>query len=330
MNPYVIPGLEATPYAPLCPHRDEQHDTFYVQVDGTETEYSRFRETMNSVPWLTEKGRLVVVTGEPGCGKTSLIHRCAAWLRDELAKVHLTGEIFTLTDSGEPNQSMMLRMEHVVTDLVDNLRDERRGISLRHIEALELKIREAREIQDTSDRQVRHAALMDRVYRYLMNDALPADRVAIVLLPPSSDLVDEIKSYAGFSRHPRMVFFAETDYIEAVHRTWHTITMSDRMAPILLEVGPLNARDGWIYAHARQKSYPADGSFRRVSEETMLRVTREGVRSVRWLHKLLHGVYEDLATLDTPEGLLPLREVTFEQIAEYFFRLKFGEPGNLS
>lgn len=274
MNPYLIPGLESTPYAPLCPHLNDDHHTFYVPVDDTEREFCRFQDTMNSVGWLTERGRLVVVTGQTGCGKTSLINRCAAWLRDELAKAQLTGEIFTLTDSGTPNQTIMLRMDQVVTDLVDNLRDERRGVYTRHIDLLESRIRETREIQDTSDRQDRHAAMMDRVYRYLLRDALPDDRVAIILLPPSSDLVAEIESYANFARHPRIVFFAETDRVDDLHRMWHTILTNDRTTPILLKVGLLNAGDSWTYALARQGSDSAGGSFPTVSEETMQRVHR--------------------------------------------------------
>lgn len=328
MNPYLIPGLEAEPYAPLCPHLNEDHHTFYVPVDDTEKEFIHFKDTMNTAGQLTERGRLVVVTGESGCGKTSLINRCAARLRDELAKTQLTGEIFTLTDSGRPDQSIMLRMEQVVTDLVDKLSDDQSGVSALHIDMLEHRIKEIEEIKDTSDRQIRHLAKVNRVYKYL-NDVLPADRIAIILLPPSSDLVDEIKNYAGFARHPRIVFFAETDHVEAVHRMWQTIPTNDLMTSVLLKVGPLNAGDSWIYAHARQESASADASFPRVSEETMRGVTSAGVRSIRWLHRLLHGVYEDLSSQNTREGLLPFREVSFDHIGGYFLRLMFGESGNM-
>lgn len=325
MNPYLIPGLEAAPYAPLRPHLNKDHHTFYVPVDDTEQEFRHFQDKMNPVEWLSQGGRLVVVTGEQGCGKTSLINRCAAWLRDELAKAQLTGEIFTLTNSGKPDQPIMLRMQQVVTDLVDNLHDEQIGVSTRHIELLRQRIRES---EDASDQQIRHVKV-DRVYKYL-HDALPADRIAIILLPPSSDLVNEINNYADFAMHPRIVFFAETDYVEAVRRMWHTIPTSDRMTPILLKVGPLNAGDSWTYAHARQGSYPADGSFPRVSEETIRRVTRKGAWSIRWLHRVLYGVYEELASQDTPDGLLPYREVSFEHIAEYFIQSMFSEPGKMS
>ena len=333
MNPYLIPGLESTPYAPLCPHLNEDHHTFYVPVDDTEKEFFRFQDRMNSVGWLIERGRLVVVTGASGCGKTSLINRCAAWLRDELARAQLTGEIFTLTDSCTPNQSIMLRMEQVVTELVDNLRDERRGVNTRHIDLLESRIRETRELQDTSDRQDRqdrHAAMVDRVYRYLLRDALPDDRVAIILLPPSSAMVAEIESYANFARHPRIVFFAETDRVDDLYQMWHTILTNDRTTPILLKVGLLNAGDSWTYARARQGSDPAGGSYPTVSEETMQRVTSAGVRSLRWLHALLHLAYEKLDSQDTREDLLSFREVSFEYIAECYLRSRLAKPGNMS
>lgn len=327
MNPYLVPGLEATPHAPLCPHLNKAHDTFYVEVDDTEKEFGRFQKTMKSVGRLAEGGgRLVVVTGEKGCGKTSLINRCIAWLRDELAEAQLKGEIFALADSAKPHQSIMLRMGQVITDLVDDLRDEQREVGPQHINRLERRIRE---IEDTSDEET-HVTKVDRVYRYLVHDALPADRIAIIVLPPSSDLAGEFKNYADFARHPRIVFFAETDYVEDVSRVWPGIHMSDRMAPILLKVGLLSADDGWTYAHARQGSDSADPSFPRVSKETMRRVTGEGVVSIGRLHWLLHGVYEELVSQKTPGDSLPFREVSYDHIADYFFRLRFDESRNMS
>lgn len=328
MNPYHIPGLE-NPYAPLCPYLNKDHHTFYVPVDDTEKEFIRFQNTMNSAGRLSGRGRLVVVTGESGCGKTSLINRCAAWLRDELVNAKLTGEILTLTDSGSLDQSIMLRMEQVLTDLVDNLSNEQSWVDAVHIDLLKKRIKEIEELKDTSDRQSRHVAKVNGVYKYL-NDALPTGRIAIILLPPSSRLVDEIRYYAGFAKHPRIVFFAETDHVQDAERMWQTIPTNDLMTSTLLKVGPLNAGDSWTYAHARQGSTSADTNFPTVSEETMHSVTSAGVRSIRWLHKLLHGVYEELALQNTPEGLIPYREVSLDHIGGYFLRLMFGKSGNMS
>jgi hypothetical protein len=99
--------------------------------------------------------------------------------------------------------------------------------------------------------------------------------------------------------------------------------------PILLKVGPLNTGDSWTYAQARQGVNSADPSFPPVSEETMRRITEGSVVSVRRLHWLLYRVYNDLIS-QAPKDSSSLREVSFDQIAEYFFRLEFGESRNLS
>lgn len=332
MNPYLIPGLEATPHAPLCPHSDRAHDKLYVPVDDTENQYGRFQGTMNSVSQLAEGGRLVIVAGGKGCGKTSLINRCATWLRDELAKpeTQLKGVIFALTDCATLNQSVKLRTELVITNLVDHLRDERHEVNFQHIDKLSRSIREIQDIRDTQDSKDKelHVAKVDLAYKYLMSDALPIDRIAIILLPPSGDLTkDEIQNYAGLAKHPRIVFFVESDYVEDAGRVWSAMHNSGRKAPILLKVGLLNADDGWTYADARQGGCSADPSFPRVSKKTMQRVTQERVVSVGRLHRLLHGVYEDLAAQSTS---LPLPEISYEHIADYYFRSNFSESGNVS
>lgn len=338
MNPYLIPGLEHTPTAPLSPHTNENHHMFYVAVDNTESEFRRFQDTMRSVGRLTEEGRLVVVTGKTGCGKTSLINRCAAWLRDKLTnELESAAVIFPLTRSAKPDEHITLRMEQVITDVIDHLSNEKHGVKTDDIDLLNLRIKEIKEITrirsviDREDRQKQHIALVDRVYKYIMQDALPDDRIAIILLPPSSDLVSEIIHYADFAKYPRIVFFAETDYVDDVQRMWPRISTNDRMTPILLKVGPLNTGDGWTYAQARQGINSDDLSFPRVSEETMQRVTEGSAVPIRRLHWLLYMVYNDLVSQNTPKDSSPLREVSFDHIARYFFRLEFGESsGNIS
>ncbi|MGH3696880.1 MAG: hypothetical protein ACRDRX_23350 [Pseudonocardiaceae bacterium] len=283
---------------------------------------------------LTEEGRLVVVTGKPGCGKTSLINRCAAWLHDELAKLGSTAVIFPLTRSAKPHESITLRIEQIITDVIDHLADEKHGVTTEDIDLLNLRIQEATRVRsglDQKERHEEHIAKVDRVYKYIMQDALPDNRVAIVLLPPSSDLVSEITHYSDFARYPRIVFFAETDYVDNVQRMWSQIPTNDRRTPILLKVGPLKTGDGWTYAQARQEMSSFDLGFPPVSEETMQRVTEGNVVSIRRLHDLLYRVYDDLASKNTSRDSPSLREVSFDHIAQHFFRLKFGESsGNMS
>jgi hypothetical protein len=231
----------------------------------------------------------------------------------------------------------MLRIEQVVTDVIYHLSDEKHEVKAGDIELLNLKLREIREIArirsviDREERQNQHMAQVSRVYQHLTRDALPDNRIAVILLPPSADLINEITHYADFARHPRIVFFAETDYVDDIERMWPQICTDDRKTPILLKVGPLNTGDGWTYAQARQQIHSADPSFPTVSEETMRRVTEGRVVSVRTLHSLLYRVYDDLTSQNTWKDLSPLSEVSFDHIARCFFRWGFGESsGNVS
>src|SRR5262249_35655473 len=145
-NPYLIPGLEDTPTAPLCPHANDSHHRYYVAVDDTESEFRRFQDMMNPVKRLTQKGRLVVVTRQRGCAQTSLCHPCAAWLRDQLAGLGSRVVIFPLAESAKPHESIMFRMEQVITDIIEYLGDEQHEVMSQHIETLNIRINELKEI----------------------------------------------------------------------------------------------------------------------------------------------------------------------------------------
>jgi len=311
MNPYLVPGLEAGPEGPLCPFRRPEHERYYVPLDNTQQAFEQFQEQIGDLRGLRDEGRLIMVSGQRGCGKTALINRCATWLRDGLDNLGIQGMIFSLTQEGLENQPIQRRMNHVFQCVVDDLWQ-------RELLSKEDHIRGLKERRDD----------LDLAYRYL-SGVLDDDIVTIVLLPPSADLVREVEGYAKYARK-HIVFFVESSFVDSMERSWPDICTASRVSPILLEVGPLRERDGWLFAQARQEHHPiADEMFPRVSEKTMQRVTDGWETSVGQLQALLFGVYRERSNRPGPEITVTSDEVTYADITSYHFRLTRNRAGHI-
>lgn len=303
MNPFVLPGMRENPYQPLRPWKEPAHHDYYVRVDRTEEAYSEFTQRIDGPESLTH-GRLVVVIGGQGCGKSSLVNRCAAWVHNVLRADGITPEIIDLTMECADNQSITDRMRHICRLITDELALRRR---MNRGTLSELKAR-----QDSPE----------QLYRYLsgvLDLAAGTGLALVVLLPPSQDLEEEIVRYAGLV-HPRLVFFAESSYLEATGG-WRAeldrATRNRPAPPIVLTVGTLVAGDGSRFAAARLK--PPDGGMSPgmpdLSQDAMTRwaEARGAAVSVDQMNRMLIGVYQWILKQATP-----VEEVTYDHIAEYY------------
>lgn len=309
MNPYRVPGL-TRPNGPLCPFNVPDHEKYYVPVDNTQKAFEQFQEQISGdLRLLSTEGRLVVVSGEEHCGKTTLINRCAAWLQGRLKDAGLQGHIFPLADEGTDNSSVDTRIIHVFDFMIDDLR--------------RLRLLGEDQLTELADRRDN----LDRAFRYL-SDILDNNRVLIVLLPPSKDLIKaEVVKYANFSRG-KIVFFAESTSVDIVRRHWRSMQNAGRVSPILLKVGPLNENDGWLFADKRQEIHggqPDVGPFRKVNSDTMRDVTQGWTTSVGQLQELLYGYYHEMSVQPPRNNALPPDDVTFDDIAKYYFRFTRNE-----
>lgn len=310
MNPYLVPGLEARPDGPLCPFRIPEHEDYYVPIDNTQEAFEQFQEQMGDLRGLRDEGRLVVVSGQRGCGKTALINRCATWLQDSLHDLDIEGMIFSLSQECQVNDPIKVRMDHVFQCVVDDLWRRRRLSEKDHIEGL-------KERRDD----------LGLAYRYL-GRVLNDDLVKIVLLPPSEDLVKEVVDYAKYA-HKNIIFFVESSYVENVERSWPDIREASRVSPIRLEVGPLREQDGWLFAQARQEHDPNAQNLRKVSEETARLVMHGWKASIRQLQELLFWVYREPSEQSESEGVVKSEEVAYADILKCYFLLTRNRAGHV-
>lgn len=306
MNPYQVPG----PDAPLCPFHTPEHERYYVPVDNTQEAYEQFQQQMGDLRSLRDEGRLVVVSGQRGCGKTALINRCATWLQKSLGDLGVEGMIFPLTHEGLENQPIDHRKNHIFQCIIDDL------------------WRCGRLSEDDRTKGLREGRdSLDIAYRYL-SGVLADNLVTIALLPPSMDLIKEVEDYAKYARK-RIVFFVESSFVDKIEKSWPDICNAGRTTPVRLEVGPLRAHDGWLFTRARQELFTQEHqthntkvqNFRRVSKETVYRMTDGWETSIGQLQALLSDVYQDLDDQTGSERTTASDEITYEDITHHFFKL---------
>lgn len=299
MNPFSIPG-EANPVAPLKPWRHPEHDDYYVPIDHTHEAFSQFQDEMGDLCSLLVHGRLVVVSGQEGCGKTALVNRCAKWLRDGLASVGVYVLIFDLTLECRLEHAVDERMSHICRRLTD-----------------ELKIRQVLTEPQLKD-LTGYQGKPDAVYPYLSSVLEPSVSIA-VLLPPT-ELVNELVRYASLVR-PKIVFFAERSSVDGIAAHRAEITRLLSMPPVELDVGPLRPEDAWRFASDRLARNSLDKSrFPGLIEQDMHRVTSGGTLSIRWLQRILHGVFKERLNRIAAETEPSYNDITYADITDYVFR----------
>lgn len=296
-NPFVV-GQNGRLHRPLRPWNEADDAKYYVPVDSTEEQFDLFTKQLSRPDDLVREGRAVLVTGHPGCGKTSLIHRCALWAREALAAQRIRGEIVDLTQDGAQDISVKIRMQRVCSRLIDEL------------DTAELLPRKAMTVLGPVQDEP------ERVYPRLRT-LLHSDAVAIVLLPPSDDLSQEIIEYAKLAR-PRILFFAESSYAEVARACQAQLRGG---SVIYLTVGPIANHDGWAFVANRLTNY-ATSSAPEIDEATVRRMVENywSEMSITGLERILFGVFEEAISGSTGR-------VTYDNITDYFYRTPGSRGG---
>jgi len=272
LNPFSLPGLEQQMQL-LCPWRQPAHREYYVAVDSTEQAYLDFIDAMGNLSTLLDHGRLALVTGDSGCGKSALVHRCADWVVRELAKQELKGVVINLsrTLNGRPQESVERRLSAVCTALF-----------------IELKLKAALKCDAIEDLQP-YNDQPEWFYPHLpsaMNDG----QVLIILLPDAGELADEVKRYASLTRN-KVLFLVESALLNE-HDANRIVTEDKGWAPpITLRVGALRPGDVHLFASNRLKRHSKEGIYPRMSEATLDSVAKL-CKSVAQLQKALFETYE--------------------------------------
>lgn len=199
-----LPGL-VDYRRPLCALSVPAHIHRYLKIDSFQERLEAFQAEFSDAADWTAKGHMVVVTGDRGFGKTSLIQRCAAWLEEQaehpLPTGQLPGRIFGVDLSDEGGWSL----EETI--------DERMHRTLRRITA---KLGNELDL-DARLRIEAHANPRDGFYdlgqELERKRAAAAPGIVLLVILQGYPKPAEVNDYYGLAV-PGLIFFAEV-YSEA-------------------------------------------------------------------------------------------------------------------
>ena len=182
---------------PLCPLRFDTHKERYLAIDSYAERLNEFQQVFTDPEQWTAKGHVVVVVGDRGFGKTSLIQQYALWLRDkpqnhcEVAVVDLSDESWR---QDEPRDERLARARNWIVDSLSTVLSEPDVTRIKTNTDMEASFRDLGRVLSTR--------------RDGDGKALPPI-VPVVLLPGNPRLVAaEIDRYYSVAR-PGMFFFGE-------------------------------------------------------------------------------------------------------------------------
>ncbi|WP_405886995.1 ATP-binding protein [Streptomyces longwoodensis] len=303
LNPFTIPGRSGADGRPLCPWDTSEHEHYYAPVDHAPQAYSHFTSYLQGNGDFTKAGKVVLITGPEGSGKTSLMHRCA-WS----AQQHFTSRpnpplagIIDLTTDGLVGLDIAARARHICSRLNDELR-------FQHA------------LDDTGyDELEKRAEDPPKFYPYLSR--LLKDRgTAVIILMPPSEVAEEIYAYNGYAQG-MFVFFCESSYATVSEIETKPVGLK----PILhLEVDVLDETDGWAFVQHRLARASSIGTpYPSITESAIrefmkTRIRGRGKTTIRELQMTCENVFDMAVTSSSGQ-------VTYSDFTQYY-----TEKGSLS
>lgn len=297
VNPFALGDRDGR--LPLVPWRFAHHRECYVPVGDTEKAFLSFTYRAGKALSSRQRGLLVVVSGETGCGKTSLIHRCI----DHLYGMPSAGGdqtiIVDLLTSGAVRDLFMLEREAVPLTCVEV------GTRLRQ------------QHPSLSDLPVQPPAAF---YRALSDELTARSLTLIIALPRLVDVETQLTAYRRLT-HPGIVFFMETTEPHAVRDWLAGIAPAERENIITLEVGPLARGESWRYASDLLSRTPV-GEPSIVLDQTSMDHLESVLppMSIRTLHRLLSGLWERVVGAGSPRG------ITADDVQAHLMEVVRGYP----
>ena len=299
-------GRDGSAY-PLRPLECPADESRYLAIDDTEEMYKKFEHHLRYTADWTSKGHVIVVTGDRGCGKTSLTQRSVHWL-----KTHQQADceivVLDLSDSmWADEEDQKERVKRVFGRILGKL-----GTYLGRETISDLKT---------------HADDLDDAFYYLGlslrkgRDEGGAHALPLVLVVqlPCYSTDDEVSRYFGLAC-PGIFFFAEIFDLEITEKIKQQVPQFSRVSASFqhLQVGKLKPGDAKLVVRqirdeGGQVPELPDSLVHECFEAT---IDRFGM-SMRELSMLASGIRQ-LARDDLSD------QVTDQHVIRYYQRAAYG------
>lgn len=303
-NPFCVAGRTIHDPGPLCPWLENDHADYYVAVDRTQEACDEFKRRLSEFN-VARNGSTVLVHGEDGCGKTSLIHRCADLLIDWQLETHKSrSEVIDRSSENLAGVVILRRCEDTVDAILQLLRQ---NVSFLAADAMS-----AVPALPTEPDQLTLRKTVEALSRKLVESKL-----SLIVIAPKVELSDELRTYLSiFQRGGISLFLEAADHdVVASATRWNR---EGQKSITVLEVGSLSPDDGWKFVAARfQKRQEAKDSpvFSEagVNEYMKKRSSRAKI-SLRELERVCIALYEEARAAASPQ-------IDYQQFADHYLKV---------
>jgi hypothetical protein len=272
MNPFKLPDIEHIGHSsPLNPSTHNHHADYYASVDNTLKSFEAYVNMVNAFNGVPKR-HAILVHGESGCGKSSLIYRCINFIKSNTWQDNQT-KLYVLDFRGENFAALSAsdKVDHLINLIALQLQDK--VITENLAENFETKIQQAKDL-----------ALPYLEIELRKNHTIP------VMFFPAIETDQEISEYlSNFYRSNWFLFF-ETTNPTVVTRCETNYSMASIRPVQLLRVNPLQAIDAANFLGTRmallQDSPSAVIKFEENALEEYLHVVATGPRGGASLREL--------------------------------------------
>jgi hypothetical protein len=311
-NKFVVPGCEDNPEQALCPwgENQEHHEEHYRDVGGMKLAYRQFVERVKEPRSINRNGRVVVVTGPERCGKTSLINRCAHWVKTSQESQGITGFVLDLTGTCSPGMTVEQRTRLVCKGLAHKLR------KLKLPEQIDNEVRPRLDDPD----------MLDTVFYALEDVHHHRNHEILIVLLPSLEADTEEVEISHYSRvvKPGTIIMVEYATVQAIPQ------QTRASSPIRLGLDYLGRGEAHRLVRRRPDGSVPTGANPEVREqelvelETFVRNSGMNIASGQLL-STLRRVYE--SRIDGTSQSRALHYVEYREILEAWLKLSNGAGG---
>lgn len=267
-----------------------------MAVDHSEDAFQKFRDKIGEPVSDVERQISVLAVGEEGCGKSSLIHRCADWFSAELRTAGVDSVVVDLSTETGPGLTAEARLAFWAGRIIDKV-------------LMSNLFAEKDQVDDLKSRK----SDANQALPFLA-DMLEHHGFSLHVILPGIELLPEAEGLAGLTR-PHLVLYTETSN-ETVRRALSTATSLSSM--IGLEVGELSIEDGWRFVQARMAAAgPGAGgpSLDKATVEKYMRarIDGKGRTTIRELNLICQAVFADVQRRKR-------QKVEYRDFSDYYLR----------
>lgn len=278
VNPFRRDEALTTPNPPLkCTH--DAHCTCHVDIDHANESYEFFQTALKGVGTLQEAGLFVAVGGPTGCGKTSLVNRCATWARKRLESENTKTLLLNFSGLERDGQTIERRVRKVGTRMYQEVSSTQQLVTA-DLPQIDRKI----DIEELT---------------YALSRAMAPDTVLIVITPPA-ERADEVAAYWAGTQQKMLVFSESSD--EGLHRRKNEWKINNVAQPVYLRTGPLRPGDGVAFRNARINIPGRGETFPDLDPDAIDEFTGGRDLSIGSVQTLLWMIYEHYKNNPWPTG----------------------------